>query len=105
MTQEAKSWWRKITDEWELGNDALLVLRGALEAFDRCQQARKLLEKEGLVVLDRFKQQKVHPAAAIERDSRLQMVRVCPTVADDLFAHLMPALTDVIFAVELGSRT
>ncbi len=75
LSREAKSWWRKITEEWELGNDALLVLRGALEAFDRCQQARKLLEKEGLVVLDRFKQQKVHPAATIERDSRLQMVR------------------------------
>ena len=75
LTREAKSWWRKINDEWELGNDALLVLRGALEAFDRCQQARKLLAKEGLMVLDRFEQQKAHPAVSIERDSRLQMVK------------------------------
>ena len=50
LSREAKSWWQKINEEWELGIDALLVLRGALEAFDRCEQARKLLEKEGPVL-------------------------------------------------------
>ena len=75
LSREAKGWWRKINAEWELGADALLILRSALESFDRCDQARKLLDKEGLVILDRFEQQKAHPAATIERDSRLQMVR------------------------------
>ena len=75
LSREAKNWWRKINGEWELGADALLLLRGSLESFDRCEQARKLLDKDGLVVLDRFGQQKAHPAASIERDSRLQMVR------------------------------
>ena len=75
LTREAKALWRKLLAEWDLGDDALLLLRAALESFDRCEQARKLLETEGLVVLDRFQQQKAHPAASIERDSRLQMVR------------------------------
>ena len=61
-----------------------LLLRAALESFDRCEQARKLLKKEGLVIKDRFGQQKGHPAAAIERDSRLQMVRALRTLNLDL---------------------
>ena len=76
LSPEARRWWRKIVEEWELGNDALLLLRGALEAFDRCTDARKLLETDGLVLKDRFGQQKAHPAAAIERDARLLLV--CP---------------------------
>lgn len=75
LSREAKSWWRRINSEWELGADALLLLRGALESFDRTEEARKLLDKDGLMVLDRFQQRKAHPAASIERDSRLQMVR------------------------------
>ena len=75
LTREAKTLWRKLLAEWDLGDDALILLRAALESFDRCEQARKLLEKEGLVVLDRFNQPKAHPAASIERDSRLQMLR------------------------------
>ncbi len=75
LSREAKGWWRKLVAEWELGDDALLLLRAALESFDRCNQARLLLDKDGLTVLDRFGQAKIHPAAAIERDARLQMVR------------------------------
>ena len=32
-------------------------------------------------------------------------MRLCSTVANDLFAHLMPAVTDMVFAVESSSRT
>ena len=49
LSREAKGWWRKLLTEWELGDDALLLLRAALESFDRCNQARLLLDKDGLM--------------------------------------------------------
>jgi hypothetical protein len=38
-------------------------------------KARRLLDRDGLVVSDRFGQQKPHPAAAIERDSKQTLLR------------------------------
>ena len=39
------------------------------------QQARELIEAEGLIVEDRFGQKKAHPAVAIERDAKASFLR------------------------------
>ena len=46
----------------------------AAEAFDRMKKAEDIIEREGMIALDRFKQPKAHPAVVIERDSRAQML-------------------------------
>ena len=46
---------------------ARLVL--AAEAWDRCQQAREILKREGITIEGR-EGVKTHPCIAIERDSR-----------------------------------
>jgi phage terminase small subunit len=46
-------------------------------AWDRAQQARLLVDAQGLVLLDRFNQAKPHPALAVERDNRSLYLRVC----------------------------
>jgi hypothetical protein len=48
----------------------LLLLETGMRAFDRCEAARALLDRDGVVVTDRWGQSKQHPAAAVERDAR-----------------------------------
>ena len=49
----------------------LLQLAG--EAWDRCQEAREAIARDGLIVLTTGR---AHPAVAIERDSRLAFARL-----------------------------
>jgi P27 family predicted phage terminase small subunit len=75
LSAEAKVWWRKILADYELDHHGLLLLESALQSFDRMRQAQALLDKEGIVLTDRFEQKKPHPATVIERDSKAAMVR------------------------------
>ena len=71
----AKRWWIAIQSEFSIDDPGgLLVLTTAAEAFDRMKKAEAIIEREGMVALDRFKQPKAHPAVVIERDSRAQML-------------------------------
>jgi hypothetical protein len=53
----------------------LLLLETAMRALDRAESARTLLERDGVVITDRWGQQKPHPAAAVERDARAGMLQ------------------------------
>ncbi len=46
------------------------LLVTALEAWDRAQQAREAIDREGLTVATRFGESKAHPLLAVERDAR-----------------------------------
>ncbi len=75
LSREAARWWRRLLGEYEIGDEAgLLLLQMALESFDRMRQAQAALAKDGLVVTDRFAQKKAHPLCTVERDSRAQML-------------------------------
>jgi P27 family predicted phage terminase small subunit len=75
LSTEMTQWWRQVVRAWKLSAHHLRVLQAAAESWDRMVEAREVLEKEGLVVTDRFGQKKQHPAFGIERDSRLSFVR------------------------------
>ena len=71
LSVEARTWWRKLTREFDIADSGgLLLLQTGLEAFDRMRQAQAVLEKDGMTVLDRFNQRKPNPATVVERDSR-----------------------------------
>jgi P27 family predicted phage terminase small subunit len=75
LTAEARQLWAKLRDDYGIDDSAgLALLRAACEAFDRSQQARALIASEGLMLPDRFGAAKPHPAVAIERDSRTQLL-------------------------------
>lgn len=76
LSPESRRWWKTIVELFELEAHHLRVLTAAAEAFDRKEEARRLIAAEGLVVRDRFGTLKPHPAAAIERDSRLAFGRL-----------------------------
>lgn len=52
----------------------ILTLAG--EAWDRSAQARRVLERNGLVFLDRFGQPRPRPELAIEKDAKLLFARL-----------------------------
>lgn len=62
--------WRSLHTEWiiaEPGSIAILVV--GLESYDRSQAARKILDRDGLTIRDKFNQVKVHPLCAVARDA------------------------------------
>jgi P27 family predicted phage terminase small subunit len=70
LSDEAKAWFRKIVLEYQVEDEAgILLLRGAMEAFDRVQEARAILKANGLTVTDKYGQHRPHPAVGIERDA------------------------------------
>jgi len=67
--------WRGMLEDYHVDDAAgLALLRVACESFDRGEDARRTLRKEGTIVKDRFGQSKAHPATLIERDAKTQMV-------------------------------
>lgn len=75
LSTEARAWKKKLTAEYQITDPAgLLLLQTALEAFERMNQARALIEKHGAVTVDRFGQLRANPATTIERDSRAAML-------------------------------
>ena len=75
LTKDAKHWWTDIQDEFSIDDPAgLLLLQTAMTAFDRMKQAAATIKKDGAVVVDRFGQQRAHPAVTTERDSRAGML-------------------------------
>jgi phage terminase small subunit len=77
LSDAAKAWWRETVAEYELEAHHLRLLTEAAWSWDRAQQARALVDAEGMVLRDRFGQAKAHPAVAIERDSRAAYLRAC----------------------------
>ena len=55
--------------------ETALTLVQYFQARERLQKAEEALAADGLVITDRFKQQRPHPAASIARDSQALMLR------------------------------
>jgi hypothetical protein len=62
--------------EYQLEPHHLRLLQAAAECWDRLQQARELLSRDGLVIAGREGGMRPHPAAAIERDCRIAFARL-----------------------------
>lgn len=65
-----------MVDGWTLDVAELEVLDQACATLDRAEQARAVLDKEGLTISAGRGSIKTHPAAAIERDSRTLFARL-----------------------------
>ena len=76
LSREAKKLWRSICEEWAIDPHGAVILRLALEAFDRVNEARGIIEEEGLVITTVGTGAKhQHPAVQIEREARAQMLQ------------------------------
>lgn len=76
LGKAGKAFWRRVVDGWTLDVAELEVLDQACATLDRAEQARAVLDKEGLTITAGRGSIKTHPAAAIERDSRTLFARL-----------------------------
>lgn len=71
-----RKWFSEVTLAFELESHHVRLLTLAGEAWDRCEQARRVIDVEGLTFSDGNGAPRVRPEIAIERDSRLAFARL-----------------------------
>jgi P27 family predicted phage terminase small subunit len=76
LSDEAAAWWRSVLEDYSLEPHHLKLLQAAAEAWDRCQQAREAIAKDGLTCRDANANLKAHPCVAMERDARTLFARL-----------------------------
>lgn len=85
LTAASGTFWAAVVKDYDLEPHHLAILQAACEARDRLDEARAAIERDGAYVVGRFGP-KSHPAIAVERDSRLAMVRCLRELGLDLEA-------------------
>ncbi|ESY15187.1 P27 family phage terminase small subunit [Mesorhizobium sp. LNJC394B00] len=91
LSDEAKAWWRRVVTDFELEGHHLRLLQLAAEAWDRSQQARAVIDKEGITTVDDRKNVRAHPAVGIEKDARTGFARLVREL--DLDVEVPPSRT------------
>ena len=75
LSDEAKDWHDRLKEEYSIDDDAgLLLLQTVAESFDLMRSAQKEIESKGLMVKDRFSQDKINPATVTLRDAKSSML-------------------------------
>jgi phage terminase small subunit len=84
-----RQWWLQVVADYELAphHERLLTLAG--EAWDRVEQARELVEAEGITPQN-GKTRKLHPALVLERDSMILFARMLRELNLDLDMPAQP---------------
>jgi len=73
LSSAAKRWWRSIVEEFDLEPHHVQVLTAAAEAFDRKEEARRILAEEGIVLRNENGARVAHPAVRIEDLAAVRM--------------------------------
>ena len=76
LSKEAAAWWRLVVRDYDLEPHHLHLLQAACEAWDRMQQARETVGKEGIVFRAANGDLKTNPAVTIEKDARIAFARL-----------------------------
>ena len=87
--------WRRVQTMYELAPYQLDILEAACTAADRLEEARQAISNDGLIVgHGSLNGPRAHPAVAIERDSRVALLRSLRELAlspDDVVEAPRPA--------------
>ena len=86
LRPDTRKWWQSVLTDYELEAHHVKLLTLAAQAWDRYQEAREAIAKDGAYLPDRFGQLKAHPAVAVERDSRIGFARLVRELALDVDA-------------------
>ena len=85
LSKDARVLWKRLVDEYGIvDSGGLAILRAGIEAFDRSQCARVLIDKHGLVIKDRFGAIKQNPLISCERDARAAFLQALKQLNLDL---------------------
>lgn len=75
LRPDTMKWARGILADFDLESHHYRQLIKVCESWDRSEEAREILAKDGLTVTDRYGTPKAHPCVGIERDSRTAFFR------------------------------
>jgi phage terminase small subunit len=76
LSRAAKQLWQSLRDEYDIKDCAgLTLLTDACRFFQRREEAREIIAKEGQTIQNRFNETVVHPSVRVERDAAASMVR------------------------------
>jgi len=75
LSGRSQSLWRATNRDYVLAQHELALLAEALKSLDRAEQARGMVDVEGITVLGRSGP-RAHPAVAVERDARTLAARL-----------------------------
>jgi phage terminase small subunit len=81
-----RKWWAGVVREFEFEEHHLKLLTLAAEAWDRCQDARAIIDRQGISYVDRFGAPRLRPEVNVERDSRIAFARILRELALDVSA-------------------
>lgn len=84
LTAATRRWWERVADEYELEEHHRRLLTLAASAYERAEEARVILDKEGLTYTDKHDQPKARPEVGIERDSRIAFARLLRELSLDV---------------------
>lgn len=76
LSASSRRWYREVAEDYDLQSHHLRLLQAAAEAWDRLQEARAALKRDGTYITDRYGSPKAHPAVAVERDARISFARL-----------------------------
>jgi P27 family predicted phage terminase small subunit len=69
LSEEAKSLWQAILEEFDLSASEKAILKVGLEAYDRCQACRQKITEEGFTIKDPSGRVRAHPALQAEKQA------------------------------------
>jgi phage terminase small subunit len=79
LSLAARRLWQQLFDSSEIDAVAEPLLHSFCQHWDRVQEVRRLLAKEGVVLTEKtaagLEKRRAHPAASIERDASSAMMR------------------------------
>ena len=83
LRPETRQWFASVVADWELQSHHIRLLTLACESWDRCQEARAILAKEGITIAGREGGVRPHPCIAIERDAKISFARLIAQLSLD----------------------
>jgi Phage terminase, small subunit len=93
-----------VVTSWELEQHHIRLLTLAAEAWDRGQQAREQIERDGLTTPTRDNGLKLHPAARVEGDARLAFCRCLRELDLDIDAPAEAKRPPMLRSIRGGSN-
>jgi phage terminase small subunit len=81
LSDAGRRFWLDVTADFDLEPHQEKLLLVACDALDRANQARLVVDAQGLMVDDRYGSPKPHPLIAVERDARVVFMRALRELA------------------------
>ena len=81
-----REWWGSVVTRWELEPHHVKLLTLAAEAWDRSQEAREQLEKDGGLTITKASGPRLHPCVKVKEQAEIAFARLLRELDLDLDA-------------------